>query len=111
MLNGKLADSNLRVKHLQAEMAMKDQHDASSNHNTVQSETGHGHHDVLLQHADMARDVESLKAQVSSHTCHVYDPLLALHSDRQQQLDAHSNVVQPGSQMLRAALHPHYAVL
>lgn len=76
MLNGKLADSNFRVKHLQAEMVKKDQHDASGTHNTVRSETGHGHHDVLLQHADMARDVKSLKAQVGSHTSYAYDPLL-----------------------------------
>lgn len=76
ILNGKLTDSNLRVRQLQAEMAMKDRHDAGSNHNTVQSETGLGHHDVLLQHADMARDVGRLTAQVSSCTCHVYDPLL-----------------------------------
>lgn len=76
MLNGKLADSNLWVKQLEAEVAIKGQHDAGSNHNTVRSEAGLAHPDVLLQHADVARDVESLKAQVSSHTCHVYDPLL-----------------------------------
>lgn len=76
LLNRKLADSNLRVTQLEAEVVVKGQHDAGSKHNTVRSETGLGKHDVLLEHAGMARDVRSLKAQVSSYTCHVYDPLL-----------------------------------
>ena len=74
MLNSQLADSSLQVGQLKAEMAArpsKGQHDAGKSQIADMGDTGLGERDMQLQHADLASEVNTLKAKASSHTCHV----------------------------------------
>ena len=74
MLNGKVAESSLQVKHQKAEMAVrhsKNQQDAGNSQTADVGETDLRDNDMPLQHADLASVVDTLKAKVSSHTCHL----------------------------------------